>query len=501
MMAIPNIGIDLSKLPPLFNDKRFHDVILKLEDGERKIKVYAHRIVLILSHSSYFDALLTGGLKEQYASKIPLNVQNADVAHDIIASFYGVTARSGNLPDWEYVLEYIQLCDFWRLSWNQSLMTNLHMSPEGFEQFVDKIFSIVGLDDAIVQVINKNLPKDYPITKLPKCIVNQLIKLLPYDIVYATSKGIEMWNSGDESITQISNIKPINQVIPFGHNIICVSFLSVTIIDPAGRIVSRCEVDGQIINDVYVMNNQYLIICKDSGIQIWDTCGDKNFIPKVYSNSSIDYDMKHIPVNIISRSPNGNQVACVFGLDMIYVFDVADIHEWYFVAELNTQSKITCLSYSPCGKMIVYGDRYCSVKIWRIESGEFESIVFDRDIWNLYEGESGDILYSPNNLQMAYSNGQIIRVCNTDSGKLAHRLSPIIEKTKILFIDSIKYTPDSRYIICSVSNNDVVKSDVVTGNSTVIIDGNKISEITSSIELAHIANYETYLAYKKYIDE
>jgi hypothetical protein len=77
-------------------------------------------------------------------------------------------------------LEYIQQSDYWGLSWDPSLIINLSASSEIFEQLAGLV-DIMGTNDAMVQAIGINLPKDYCIIKLPKLVVNQISKLLPYD--------------------------------------------------------------------------------------------------------------------------------------------------------------------------------------------------------------------------------------------------------------------------------------------------------------------------------
>jgi hypothetical protein len=165
------------------------DLILKISDGTNKIEVPAHQEILLASSCPYFKKLLSSGLKEAGANKITLNVQNSHVACDIIASFYGQSTRSGNLADWYYAYEYIILSDYWGLSWDPSLVTNLCIPHEGIEQFVG-LLDIVGPNDAIIDAINKNLPMDYDITKLSKCNVEKLLKKLPYDVVYESDMSI-----------------------------------------------------------------------------------------------------------------------------------------------------------------------------------------------------------------------------------------------------------------------------------------------------------------------
>jgi hypothetical protein len=104
----------------------------------------------------YFQSLLSSGIREEHDDEISLCVRNIHVAYDIITSVYGIKTRSKNIPDWRYVLEYIRCCDYWQLSWDQSLITNL-VPPENFEQSVGLV-DIVHPNDMIINTISKKLP-------------------------------------------------------------------------------------------------------------------------------------------------------------------------------------------------------------------------------------------------------------------------------------------------------------------------------------------------------
>lgn len=465
---------------------------MKISDGTNKIKIPIHRKILLASPSPYFKKLLSCGLKEAGANKIILNVQNSHVACDIIASFYGQSTLSGNLADWYYAYEYIILSDYWGLSWDPSLVTNLCIPYECIEQFVE-LLDIVGPNDAIIDAINKNLPMDYDITKLPKCNVDKLLKKLPYDVVYASDMSILRWYSGDGSITKIKSnfYGPIIQISIIGNKIVCVRSHSVTIMDTTGNSVEEYIAKLEIINVVHVLDNQYIIMCTSKDIKIWNTI-NKDIISHAVPGM--------IGAQMIIVSRNGHQVVYTVGSDTMYIFRIKNTIEWKFVGMIQAESEITCWCDSPDGRFIITTDPNCNVKIWCVETGELVEVLFkSQDDKRLYL-ISHTISYSPDNLQLAYSDGEIIRIFDMVSMKLVRTLRPEIMAER-LRINNIEYSPDSKHIICRLLNDAIMKVNMDTFKQSIVVSGYKLFAPNSNFKVGYVTNYETAMIYKKYLHE
>jgi WD40 repeat protein len=103
-----------------------------------------------------------------------------------------------------------------------------------------------------------------------------------------------------------------------------------------------------------------------------------------------------------------------------------------------------------------------------------------------------NIMYSPDNLQLAYCNGVSIRIFDVASKKLLHSLYP--RPVKLEYIFGIRYPPDSRHIICNMSDGPTIMFNVSDGNQTLIADE------SLCFDVSRVSNYEQVLSLKKYID-
>lgn len=397
------------------------------------------------------------------------------------------------------------------VSWNTSFVTNLLIPHENFEQFVELI-DIVPPNDAIVHAINKNLPNDYNITKFPKLVVDQMLKLLPYDVIYVSEHSIKMWNSGDDSITNIKSdiTGSIVQIDLFGNDIWYAESDSITIIDTVKNHSHMFYKTSGTINIVRILNNRYFMICSND-ITILDVI-DGCFVHQISDYDFMSYRDSRLE-NIVGVSPNGTQVAYVCNSFHIFIYCIENIAEWKFVREIIDQTRISCLCYSPDSQMLISGDIEYNVKIWNVANGELLEVLDGS--WNgpticvqphkiMYPVKytyPHIILYSPDNLKLVYCDRRIIRVFDMVSRKLMRKLSLWDKSLQQLTINNMEYLSDSKYIICRVSNDSIIKLNVDTGDYSVIVQGCKSFKKDSNLKIAHIRNYDRYIAYKKYLDE
>src|SRR4029077_8621165 len=115
--------MDYYKLQKSLQNNLFTDIKLTINDSKNKITVGLHKIILY-SSCIYFEKLLTS-FREKQLNEIIIEVPNTFVTYDIIMSFYGQKTNSGNLPEWEHLLESFRCCDFLGLPFDVSLINNL----------------------------------------------------------------------------------------------------------------------------------------------------------------------------------------------------------------------------------------------------------------------------------------------------------------------------------------------------------------------------------------
>ncbi|AEQ61003.1 WD40 family protein [Acanthamoeba polyphaga mimivirus] len=164
--------MDLDKLYQLAVNNQFTDIILVLEDDKETITIGAHKCILYAS-CPYFEKMFATTMKESIQSRINIRVPNSHVFCNIISGFYGQKIKSGNIEPWKYQLDTILCRDFLGLEITNSLLNDLIVPPENFDDLL-KITELIGFDEFAFDLIIKNIPSDYDLTKLS----NELLKCL-----------------------------------------------------------------------------------------------------------------------------------------------------------------------------------------------------------------------------------------------------------------------------------------------------------------------------------
>src|SRR5581483_8808355 len=199
--------MDFNKLYQDLHNKKYTDVELILVDSNKQLNMNVHKVILACS-SEYFDKLFSFGA-EKFQHQITINVNDVNVAHDIIISFYGQNINSTNYPHWKYLLESMKCRCFFCLPIDISSLYDLIVPVEGFDLLLeiieqgsiassstcssgDKVeyFDFIN-DDKIMRTIKKNMPINYDLGNLSLEFVKELSKFQDLKIVSG---------SGDKSV-------------------------------------------------------------------------------------------------------------------------------------------------------------------------------------------------------------------------------------------------------------------------------------------------------------
>src|SRR5579872_3334649 len=141
----------------------FTDANLTLVDPNKTITLPVHRF-LLASASLYFRNLFTFGSNLD-KTDFTVNVNDVDIWHDLIMSWYGHNVNSGNYPPWLHLLKTFESKSFLCLDLDQTLLYDLVVPPEGFE-FLVKIMDLFDYTNnkRLLRTIKKNVPDNYELS-------------------------------------------------------------------------------------------------------------------------------------------------------------------------------------------------------------------------------------------------------------------------------------------------------------------------------------------------
>src|SRR5581483_5167952 len=197
--------MDFNKLYQDIHNKKYTDVEFILVDSNKQLIMNVHKVILACS-SEYFDKLFNFGT-EKFQHQIIINVNDVDVAYDIILSFYGQKTNSTNYPHWKYLLESIKCRCFFYLPNDISLLYNLIVPAEGFDLLLETIdhFDFIN-DNKIMRTIKKNIPMNYDLRNLSLEFVKELSKYKNLKIVSSSSdQSIKIWDAETGSLLNTLN--------------------------------------------------------------------------------------------------------------------------------------------------------------------------------------------------------------------------------------------------------------------------------------------------------
>lgn len=164
--------MDHNKLYQLLIDDKFFDVIIELIDDEDVLSINAHKIILCVS-CEYFEKLFTL-FREKNQSKITIKVPNRYVIRDIIIGFYGRNPQPC-INDWKYQLDLVVCRDFLGLKISSYMIKNIIVPLEGFESLI-KVVDLIGFFDETIDIIIRNMPKDYDKSILSDELLDKITK-------------------------------------------------------------------------------------------------------------------------------------------------------------------------------------------------------------------------------------------------------------------------------------------------------------------------------------
>src|SRR5579872_4589376 len=173
--------MDQSKLITYAKTSTYTDATLTLNGHDKCITFDIHRVILA-STSSYFHALFTFGSNYTKTSFTINEVDDVDIMHDLIMSWYGSTpcgiiprdgaiatfrwdTPSSNYEPWLHLLKTIKCKSFLCIDVDPKLLYDLVVPPEGLEMLLEvmDLFDYTN-DRRLLSTIKKAIPKNYDLS-------------------------------------------------------------------------------------------------------------------------------------------------------------------------------------------------------------------------------------------------------------------------------------------------------------------------------------------------
>lgn len=314
-------------------------------------------------------------LSEKNLDNITIKVPDACASYDIIISFYGLITRTGNMPDWQYKLEYIKCCDFFGIKLNFSTLSGLVVPVYGLPVLFDFVLLMYDRNIGVIGLLEKNMPKDYDITKLNKKLDIELQKFNNYKLVSLNASNVvNLWNYQDGKL-----IKKINLVT--GNIVICSN------ISPSGKKIINCDDIGNIgIYDIETYNNFNKIETGNNNIYFVSFMPDNKNI--IYTDNCINIynvDSK----KIIKSFDHGCSVNCVTVFDNMLVggdrkhnIKILNFETGQLIRTFVGHNEwVISIIFSLDGKRIISGSFDKTIKIWNAQNGNLDSTLNGHTDW------------------------------------------------------------------------------------------------------------------------
>ncbi|QTF49130.1 N-terminal divergent BTB domain-containing protein [Acanthamoeba polyphaga mimivirus] len=291
-------------------NNKLTDLELVLTDPENNnLVLNLHKIILDIN-CPYFETLFSNNFIDSNMKKLNLFVEDSYITRDIIYNFYGQTNRSTDYPDWLYQLKKIKcqnfLCmkpDFYRLS-------DFVFDKDNFDELLNTIDSI-GYDDKVISLIFKNMPDDYDLAKFPIELLNRMLDVSEFYIMYYDNNRFSMYNQYCEFVVfnGISDFEysPNSQIVyvPNSQEIVYVSEKIVVF-----------DIKTQITRTSDNINPEFRIVCLT-------LCPDQEHI--IYYNSMCNaickFNVKTMKLIGIWCPLNGSEISVYEIYEGTYYFD------------------------------------------------------------------------------------------------------------------------------------------------------------------------------------
>ena len=518
-MSLDNLLNTIEKYVP-------YDIILILSDGTNTVTMNAHKMIL-LSQCIYFEKLLTNfvacnlknisicvNCETEKICNITINVPNAYICYDVFQSFYKHVTNIHEYPHWYHLLESFKCRDFFGLDIDQSLLLNLDVPPEGFEKLID-VIDLLGYTNNNIKIINKNLPKEYDLSKFPKELISKMIENAMDDIIiigtnnYAT---IRVWDVQKNELIKTWQCDSMYRI-----SCLCVSSGGKQIIagHSDGKIIIRDSHTGTIINNLrnrpyfdpvdpytrecivnifFLPDNDKIISGHERGtINIW------NIKTNELINTFIDNDLLHDKIIYFVLSPDHNII--VYGttdgkykIFNIQTFTLIYTENCATFVSMHRYFKV-CACFSPDNKKIVFGNSNGTIETWSIDF-TIGGIISPPELVNTLSGHYTcvkDICFSTDGTKIiSGSDDRTIQVWDVITGNL------IIKISNTKQVKNICISSDDRNII-SISEKDTKIRiwNIATGHLVNVLDDDYVGK-PSAIKLIQKNNKFT-LSLKKFL--
>lgn len=507
-------------------NNKLTDLELVLTDPENnKLVLNLHKIILDIN-CPYFETLFSNNFFDSNKKNLNLFVEDSYITRDIIYNFYGQTNRSTDYPDWLYQLKRIRCQNFLCMKPDFDRLSDLIFDKDNFDELLNTI-DCIGYSDKVVSLIFKNMLIDYDLTKFPIELLNRMLDLSEFYIIYYDNNRFSMYNQYCEFVvfdgihdfeydpnSQIVYVPNSQEIVYVGENIIVFDIETQTNriadgINPEFHIVCLTLCPDQ--ENIIYFNSMCNAICKFNLktmklIGIWrPSNGSEISVYEIYEGT---YFFDPIRCKIVF-SPDGDKFVLIS--DRIICYDAKTMRVCWSFNKIIPSSGVDlgcvpiCIRdvmYSLCGKYIFYLTKYglfiinssngYSILEMKVQGLSMCHITCDI-IAILTCGNSGIIVYDHQNnkiitkinfndyiyfdteskIRMNYFDGKLFIVGS--SNKIGSSNKSCIDYNYTINIDDFVYeknfTEEFEYINKSycIHDNDIVKYDKCRNNCFNIV--------------------------------
>lgn len=370
---IMSLALNINQLKQDLIYKKFTDIKLVLTDSKRTISIEVHKFVLRYSSDYFYKSLNFDGAKNEYK----MNVDDANIARDIIMSFYDASENQSCL-EWEYILKSIKFKNYLCLSIDARNLYGLKVPPEGFKLLLEVIDLFdVKKDIFLIKTVLNNLPPNYDVTffseKLIKVLLEELFNKMAKRTYYLAfvkkrkSIGIMDLDTRVVINTSSKHDGTITDLILTSDNTKLISS------SDNGEIKIWNPMSGILINDInnckfgvyglILSNNNKLLIAShyDYNIRIWDM--------DTYEMIGMLRDHRNNIYGLAISNDNKHIISGSYD-ETIKIWDV---DTQTCIHTINNAGKINFIILSSDGQQIISGDRMGQVTIF--DANTYQKII------------------------------------------------------------------------------------------------------------------------------
>ncbi|BCS83128.1 WD40 family protein [Cotonvirus japonicus] len=415
-----------------FETGQYSDLILIINDSNKNsIQMNIHKII-VCSKSPMLHSMISGNFIEATESTNTIITPNALVTQDIIASMYGKTINSTNYEQWYYELMWIICGDYLGIQQNFRSLINIQVPEEGFELLVHTTDTTNLPYNKKSEIILKNLPENYNLTKIPQHLINNLCKFakLKISIVIRDDQlYIFCINSQFKKNIKLP-FKPKLIAKLYDNQIIVTDFSGlIYILDIYSTDIKKIFDYGADIDILSVSpNNKYIIVNGCEDISVIET-----------STLNIKSTFKTKPIKVMACS--SKYIATGDRNGTIYLWDICTTKliskfkrtDYYKLTD-KIWFKISTIMFSPDETKLLFCNKNGDVIIKNMETSEISNhaIFVQPDKYYLNFSSNGKSLYYYQN-NNGYDGLQVLTLDNTEE-KVKHKHNQkFTEKIKLYF--------------------------------------------------------------------